>query len=396
MRPHFIKIYALSLIIASAVFPIIGHSETIVPSWISSDQVWTKEKSPYVIRENVSFGEGVSLTILSGAKVVFEEPHTVELVSSSLRISGTREQPVEINKGGFTLKNTDKSNSVEISFSKMEEVFLYWENEPAPGSIFIENSSLGGVRCVSHEECNINDFLILSSRVKDIDFYQGFSGKGFKIEDGTFGEFSHRQGQMTMRNSKFKSMRLTPSTPSLAQLKMSETTFSTLIFDANKVALVRSRGELVEGSVPKLGLIEISDSMLETANIDGGTVLKHNSIKTLSIVAKRGPGAQYTVERNNISRLNLGFSEGRLKIVNNNIVPRQDIFDFSVRTGCSGAVSIPMMGNYWGPRATQRMEWLGPDQNIDEFWDQRDSSPNNCIINYSDWLPDQVIDAGPR
>ncbi len=66
---------------------------TTIKKNISKDSVWTAGKSPYVVKENITLEEGVTLEIEPGAKIEIDPEKTIEIRGRFLA-KGTKEKPI--------------------------------------------------------------------------------------------------------------------------------------------------------------------------------------------------------------------------------------------------------------------------------------------------------------
>ena len=102
------------------------ESETSVSGVISSNTVWTIEKSPYIVTDSVLVLEGVTLTIESGVFVKFE-------LNTYLQLKGTI-----ITRGTDNKKIVFTSNQAQKNAGDWKYVYT---TDTSPDTIFSEDSS---------------------------------------------------------------------------------------------------------------------------------------------------------------------------------------------------------------------------------------------------------------
>ena len=103
------------------IVPTLGVNEepegTLVGGKIRSNTVWTKENSPYILKDNILVPHGVRLTIEEGVAV---DLHIWSMtIEGSLRVRGTPEERILFNVSEMTLSNYNKAR-------------IYFKNESAP------------------------------------------------------------------------------------------------------------------------------------------------------------------------------------------------------------------------------------------------------------------------
>lgn len=91
-------------------------------SEISQDTIWTKDKSPYIVQNNLTINSGSTLTVEPGVEVRFEEGALLT-VNGSIVAEGTPEDTITFksgdneNWGGISvltgINTTDKNNSIK-------------------------------------------------------------------------------------------------------------------------------------------------------------------------------------------------------------------------------------------------------------------------------------------
>ena len=80
---------------------------TLVGGKIRGNTVWTKENSPYILRDNILVPKGVRLRIEEGVVV---DLHIWSItIDGSLRVSGTHDERILFNVSEMTLSNYNKA-----------------------------------------------------------------------------------------------------------------------------------------------------------------------------------------------------------------------------------------------------------------------------------------------
>jgi hypothetical protein len=91
--------------------------ETLVGGKIRSNTIWTKENSPYILKDNILVPRGVKLTIEEGVAV---DLHIWSMtIEGSLKVRGTPEERILFNVSEMTLSNYNKAR-------------IYFTDESAP------------------------------------------------------------------------------------------------------------------------------------------------------------------------------------------------------------------------------------------------------------------------
>jgi len=151
---------------------------------ISTDTVWTKDASPYVVYDDVSLDSGATLTIEAGTVVKFEESRYLE-VFGKLVVNGTA--------------------SEKVSFTSLYDDTILGDTDGDGGDWLPEYSPWGGIEILTGGSYDIKNANILYT-----DFALGsYFGAGFfdsvKISESKNGVFLY-ESVLDVRNSSFSNI----------------------------------------------------------------------------------------------------------------------------------------------------------------------------------------------
>ena len=108
-----------------------AYADTEVGGLISSDTIWVKGNSPYIIKSDIGVERGVTLTIDPGVKIVFNNG-TALRIAGSLQAIGTSEEQILFTGPGEwegiiflgPAENADINMVSSIKYSTIERMRL--------------------------------------------------------------------------------------------------------------------------------------------------------------------------------------------------------------------------------------------------------------------------------
>ncbi len=136
----FIILFPLLLILS---FPLVTRAETnISQGYLTNGGYWTKQNSPYILKDNITVPLGQKLTIMPGVTVLSDpvgtqsgEPYSMS-ISGDLDIFGSREEPVNIT--GLGKVYLGKNNKIDHA------IFENTGLSTRSGTTTISNSKITG------------------------------------------------------------------------------------------------------------------------------------------------------------------------------------------------------------------------------------------------------------
>lgn len=113
IRSFYVTLPFLIFLTALMIWPVTTYGYTRAPESITLNTTWTKENSPYIVKDTV-VGMSATLRIEEGTKVEFEYPDMYSLeVRGNLIIHGSKDHPVELSGNSEAIIIIKGSSTIE-------------------------------------------------------------------------------------------------------------------------------------------------------------------------------------------------------------------------------------------------------------------------------------------